>query len=168
MLIKDKTRTSRAMVSKVARGMPEESISKTFTSLVLNGKMRTAVRFVTLRGAGGVLLPNSTDAKSGRPFINVLRKKHPALIVSDVKVLDHYNVVPECVLLDITEDTVENISGKMTGAAGPGGIDANGLQQWLLRFGIASQRLYRAGMSLACWMVNDFLSWATTPALLSN
>ena len=48
MLVKDTTHTSNVMVSKVTRGVLEEAISKTFTSLVLKGKIRTAVSFVTL------------------------------------------------------------------------------------------------------------------------
>ena len=107
MLVEDTTRISRAMVSKVARGMSEEAISKTFTSLVLKGKIRTAVRLVTFRGAGSVLSPENMDAKSGQPVVDVLRVKHPAPIVPNVRVLEHYDVVPEFVPIDITEDTVE-------------------------------------------------------------
>ena len=65
MMVEDTTRTSRGMISKLARGISEEVISKIFTSLVLQGKIQMAVRFLTLRGAGGVLLPDNTDAKSG-------------------------------------------------------------------------------------------------------
>ena len=39
MLVKDKIRTSHAMVSKVARGVTNKAISKIFTSLVLKGKI---------------------------------------------------------------------------------------------------------------------------------
>ena len=141
MLVEDTIRTSRTMVSKVARGMSEEAISKTSTSLVFKEKIRTTVRFVTLRGAGEVLSPDNINTKSGRTVVNVLRDKHPALIVPNVEVLKHYDVVPEFVPIDITEDTVEQISGRLTGATGPGGIDAASLQQWLLRFGVVSQRL---------------------------
>ena len=124
--------------------MSEEAISKTFTSLVLKGKIRTAVRFMTLRGAEGVLLPDNIDAKSGRPVVNVLQEKHLAPIASDVGVLEEYDVVLEFVPIDITENAFKQVSGRLTGAADPGGIDAAGLQQWLLRFGVASQRLRRA------------------------
>ena len=48
ILVEDTTRTNRAMVSKVARGMTEEAISKNFTSLILKEKIQTAYRFVTL------------------------------------------------------------------------------------------------------------------------
>ena len=65
MMVEDMTHTSRAMISKVARGMSEEAILKTFISLVLKGKIRTVVRFVILRGTGDILLPENTNPKSG-------------------------------------------------------------------------------------------------------
>ena len=66
-----------------------------------------------------------------------------------VEVLDHYNVVPEFIPPDVTEANVKSISGKLTSAAGPGGINATSLQQWFLRFSIASQHLRRTVSSLA-------------------
>ena len=48
MLVKDTIRTSQAMISKVARGISNETISNTLTSLILKGKIKTAVRFVML------------------------------------------------------------------------------------------------------------------------
>ena len=67
MLVEDMTRTSRAMVLKMARGVSEEAISKTFTSIVLKGKIQTAVRFMTLRGAGGSSrLTTSMQRRNGR------------------------------------------------------------------------------------------------------
>ena len=109
MLVKDMDHTSRTMALKVARGMSEEAISKTFTSLVLKGKIRTVIRFMTLQRAGGVLSPDDIDAKLGRPVVDVLWEKHPALIapVPNVEVLEHYDVVSEFVPINITEDTVE-------------------------------------------------------------
>ena len=57
-------------------------------------------------------------------MINVLWKKHPASIVPTVRVLEHYDVVPEFLPLDVTAYTVDTISGRLNGAASPGGIDA--------------------------------------------
>ena len=48
MLVEDTSRAIRAMISNVARGISEEAIAKTLTSLVLKGKIHKAVRFVTL------------------------------------------------------------------------------------------------------------------------
>ena len=72
MLVEDTTRTSRAMVSKVVKGVSDEAIAKMFTSIVLKDKIRMAVRFVTLRGLGGVLLSNEIYLKSRQPFIDML------------------------------------------------------------------------------------------------
>ena len=38
--------------------------------------------------------------------------------------LEHYDVVPEFVPINITDDMVDQISGRLTGAASPGGIAA--------------------------------------------
>ena len=124
MLVKDITCTSLAMISKITRGVSEEVVSKTFTSLVLKGKIHSAVRFATLRGAGGVLLTNEIDLNLGRLVIDVIFQEHPAPIVSAVKVLKHYNVIPEFVPLNVTKYTVKAISRKLTGAADLVDIDA--------------------------------------------
>ena len=98
-----------------------------FTSLTLKGKIRTVVRLVTLQGMEGILLSGDTNIKSGQLVIDVLWKKHLAPIIPAVEVLKCYNVVPEFVLLDVTKDSVEIISGRLTGTASPGGITAAGL-----------------------------------------
>ena len=139
----------------------------TFTSLDLKGKPRMAMRFVTQRGAGDIILPDNTDPKSVRPVINVLCQTHPVTIVATVVVIDHYNAVPKFTPLNVTKDTVESISGILTGTAGPGRINTNGLQQWLLRFGIASQRLHHEVALLAKWIPNN-PPWTAIRALQEN
>ena len=109
--------------------MSEEAIAKTLISLMLKGKIHTAVRFDTLRGAGGVLLPNEINLKSGGPVIGILFQKHLVPIIPTVKVIEYYNVVPEFVPLNVTEDTVELITWKFTGIVGPGRSNAVSLQQ---------------------------------------
>ena len=108
-------------------GVSKEAIYKMLISLVLKGKIRTAVRVVILRGAGGVLLPNKIEPKSGQSVIDMLCQKHLALIVPTVGMLEHYNVVPKLVLLDFTEETLEIISGKLTGAVDLDGIETSSL-----------------------------------------
>ena len=120
--------------------MSEEAITKTLTFLVRKGKIYTAVHFVTLQGELGVFLLNDIDLKLGQPVINMLYQKHLARIVPVIEVFKHYNVVPELVPLNVTEDTIESISGKLSGIASSDRIDAASLQQWLLRFGVSSQR----------------------------
>ena len=45
------------------------------------------------------------------------------------------------VLVDITDDVVSAVAGRLLGGAGPGGTDLISLQHWLLRFGAASGEL---------------------------
>ena len=53
ILVQDTVRTSMGLMDGIRRGQTEEQISKTFTKMVLQGKIRQAVRFVTERGQGG-------------------------------------------------------------------------------------------------------------------
>ena len=56
-------------------------------------------------------MTDDINAKSGQPVVDVLPEKHLAPIVPDIEVLEHYGVVLEFVPINITEDTVEQISG---------------------------------------------------------
>ena len=58
-------------------------------------------------------MPDATGPKSGRPVINVLFQKYPAPIVPAAEGLEHYGNVLEFAPLDITEDTIETISGTL-------------------------------------------------------
>ena len=67
--------------------------------------------------------------------------------------------------MDITEDIVEQVARRLSGSAGPGGSDAQAIQQWLLRFGGASQELRRAVAKFVSWMANDSPPWAAYRAI---
>ena len=56
--------------------MPVEDRAKTYYSLVLHGKLWTAVRWITEREKGGVLLPEDKCTKTGERVVEVLRTKH--------------------------------------------------------------------------------------------
>ena len=86
------------------------------------------LRFITQRGAGGVLLSDNTNLKLGQPVIDILRQNHSALIVTSVELLVQYNAVPEFVPVNVTKDTAEAISRRLTGTVGPGRISTVGLQ----------------------------------------
>ena len=51
----------------------EEHRAKTYHSLVLRGKLRTAVRWITERETGGVLQPAKLCTKTGERVMEVLR-----------------------------------------------------------------------------------------------
>ena len=168
MLVEDTVRTSISLISKIRRKMTDEQMSKTYTRLVLEGKLRQAVRFITQRDQGGVLQMDDLDSKSGLPVLEVLQSKHPDAIIPPPEALEDYASVPSFVPLDITPCTVEGVARKMSGGAGPGGVDSIALQSWLLRFGKESCGLREAIASFTRWMANDSPPWAAYRAFMSN
>ena len=93
------------------------------------GHIWAAVRHATDRRKGGVLHVNSTDPKTGRPVLEVLKEKHPNL--QEVE-LSH----PECsafedclegptvLPLDITAHEIKETGRKMGGSRGPSLTDS--------------------------------------------
>jgi hypothetical protein len=82
-------------------------------------------------------------------------------------VFEPYNETPQPVPLDITEDIVEEVASKLSGAAGPGGTDAIALANWLLRFGAESELLRREMAAWASWLANSHPPWAAYRALMA-
>ena len=130
MLIQDTFRTSIALVQKITRGETETNQVKTFTRMVLQGKIRQAVRFVTERGQGGALAAEDmVQNKDGTESSvdEILISKHPDAIIPEVGVLEEYTETPEFVTLDVTDETVTKVAANLSGSGGPGGVDAMGL-----------------------------------------
>ena len=85
-------------------------------------------------------------------MIKVLRTKQPEAWKPTAASLDCYTGrPPELTSVDITDDTVTAVAGRLLGGAGIGGTDSVSSQHWLLRFGAAS-----AEMRLIVW---DFVEW---------
>ena len=171
MLVQDTVRTSISLIQKLTRGETEAQQVKTFTRMVLQGKIRQAVRFVTERGLGGALKAEDVVAnKDGTETTveEVLKSKHPEAVEPGVGVLEEYPEVPELVTLDVTADTVAKVAAKLSGAAGPGGVDAMGLQQWLLKYGVSSTLLREAVAEFTRWMANFSPPWAAYRAIMAN
>ena len=147
MLVQDTVRTSIGLVQKLTKGETEAQQVKTFPRMVLQGNIRQAVRFVTERGQGGELAADDMiPTKDGTESTveEILISEYPDAIFPEVGVLEEYNVIPEMVTLDVTEETVAKVAAKLSGAADPGGVDAMGLQQWFLKYGISSNLLREA------------------------
>jgi hypothetical protein len=136
--------------------------------MVLQGKLRQAVRWITQRHKGGILYPDDIDIKTGKPVIDVLQSKHPEARVPDAEDLQHYNETPEFVDVDITADTVESVARKLSGSAGPGGIDSVGLSHLLLQFGKTSYKLREAVADFTRWMANELPPWAAYRAMIAS
>ena len=111
--------------------------------------------------------------KTGRPFADVLREKHPDMRLPPAEnpvcaAFGVYEEVPKTVPLDFTEDDVTWVASKLSGAAGALGAEAIELRNWLLRFGCASEELRVVVASLADWMANSSPPWAEYRALMAS
>ena len=76
MLVEDTLRSSTQYLTAVRREETTEHQAKTFHGLVLRGKPRTAVRWITEREKGGVLQHEEQCTKRGDRVLEVLHAKH--------------------------------------------------------------------------------------------
>ena len=133
-------------VQEIRRKIPgrhatdDATAARIYNDQVLSGRLRQAVRNFTNRGTGGVLQPSEPCTKTGRPVLDVLKEKHPPL--QDVPIdgppgsaFEPYDTVPTPLTVYITDEILETVASRLSGAAGPSGTDATDLKGWLLRFG---------------------------------
>ena len=152
MLVGDTLRLCEDYLTAARREETEDHRDQTYHNLVLCGKLRLAVRWITERETGGVLQPGERCTKTGNRVSEVLRTKHPEARTPTAACLGSYTGrPPELTPVDITDDTVTAVAGRLSGSAGPGGTDSVSLQHWLLRFGAASAELRL--------IVGDFVEW---------
>ena len=101
--------------------------------------------------------------------MELLRAKHPEARATTVSILDSYPYrPPELVPVDITNNTMTVVVGRISGGAGPGGTDLVSLQHWLLRFGEASVEMSLIVGDLTEWLGNRRPPWAAYRALTSS
>ena len=127
---------SRSVIhlTAVCRDESAEHRAKTYHSLVLHGKLRTAVRWITERERGGYCCRRKHAQRRGsvlwRCCTPNIRTHAPYLRKAWTHILKICRMVP----VDITDDVVTAVAGRLSGGAGPGGTDSVSLQHWLLRF----------------------------------
>ena len=95
MLVED---TLRACGEYLTVAWREETVGhreQTYQSLVLRGKLRTAVRWITERETGGVLQPGDRCTKTGGRVMEVLRAKNPEARTLTAVSLDSYPGHPQ-------------------------------------------------------------------------
>ncbi len=168
MLVQDTERDMQAYLSSKQKGTTPAQRLSIYHRLVLQGKLRQAVRYLTDREKGSILMPDDIDEKTGDSVTTVLESKHPDARVPDVSFFQSYPNTPDFVDLDITEDSVEKVAGRLSGSAGLGGSDAYACSHWLLKFGTASRKLRVALAGLSAWMANGFPPWAAYRALMAG
>jgi hypothetical protein len=112
--------------------------AKTFHQKVLKSDLRGAMRYLTEREKGGVLLPDDVCSKIGLRVAGVLDSKHPTTREPDPDAFHQNESCPEFIDINVTEDAVEKTARKMSGATCLGRGDSYTVKHWLLGFSKAS------------------------------
>ncbi len=138
----------------------EELIARKYNHMVLDGKLHTAVCFVTARDGGGVLLPQDACTKTGRPVMEVLQLQHPNTRIPnlgdpDCIAFEHYNEVLTALPKDCTSKDLEALALRMSGSTGPSSFDAVILRNCLLRYGRALSELRQEMADWVEWLSNE-------------
>ena len=101
----------------------DEAIS-IFSRLILQGKIREAVRFITDRAeSGGILLPDQ-DAGNGRTVMDILQSKHPDQSEPHPDAFVVCDALPTLIEVDVTAEHVQKVAKNLSGGAGVSGLDA--------------------------------------------
>ncbi len=124
----------------------KELIARKYIHMVLDGKLRAAVRFATARNGGGVLLPQDACTKTGQPVMEVLQSQHPdtrnpKLGDPDCIAFEQYNEVPTALPTDCTSKDLEALALRMSRSAGPSSFNAVMLRNCHLRYGRAFEQI---------------------------
>ena len=127
---------------------------------VVNGKIREEVREIRGKGQIGVLLPGDTETKTTLPVMEALKEKHPEMRIQDFtnpgySSFGEYEQDPDVVPLEISEEDVQWVASKLSGAAGPSVTYVLDFQSWLLCFGLALVSLREEMTEWKYWLAND-------------
>ncbi len=114
----------------------KELIAQKYNHMVLDGKLRAAVRFAMACNGGGVLLPQDACTKTGRPVMEVLQPQHPDTRIPNLWdpnciAFEQYNEVPTALPTDCTSEDLEALALRMSGSA-PRSFDAVMMRNCLL------------------------------------
>ena len=174
ILVESTIADSRSFCSnRSSQKVPEEEIGKLFNSLLLQGKLRPAVRLATERGSSSLLMPGDTledqddNENDPRRVIDKLHELHPDAIIPDAGTLFPYNETPELPTIIISADNVGTVASRLQGGAGLSGVDSQAIQFWLIRMGKSSSSLRETIAKFTSWLSNTRVPWPSIRALMS-
>ena len=156
------------------QSMNEEHVNKVFTRLMLQGKIRPAMPWLTSRAKGHVLSPDNIitvdvdGVAQSMSVVNALKLKHPTSHPPHSSNLLNPPQLPLLEDVEVMGAHVGLTAHRIQGSAGPGGCDSTHWQDILLRFGPRSQRLRDSIADLTRHLANSLVTWESVRALLAN
>ena len=158
-------RIFQGRIGKLKASEPPDR-SKVFAKLVLEGLIKSALRFLSETTSGGILA--LTDE-----VMSQLKQKHPnpqsgklgSLFVGPID--DHY---PESVYTEINGKMVRQAALRTKGAGGPSGVDANGFRRILAckSFKQSSTRLCESIATMTRTLFTQYIDPMTIEPLVAN
>ena len=103
-----------------------EAEGRRYNNIVLEGRISEAVNSVVDTDRGRLYQPEDECSKTGRSVIDILREKHPEVIVPPDKHFDSYEdaeELPESMPVYGNAETVAKAAAKLQGTTGPCDVD---------------------------------------------
>ena len=156
------------------QSMNEEHVNKVFTRLMLQGKIRPAMPWLTSRAKGHVLSPDNIitvdvdGVAQSMSVVNALKLKHPTSHPPHSSTLLNPPQLPLLEDVEVTGAHIGLTAHRIQGSTGLGGCDSTHWQDILLRFGPHSQRLRDSIADLTHHFANTLVTWESVRALLAN
>ena len=137
-----------------------------FTRLMLQGKVRAAVRWLSEQSKGKVLSSHCTvemkdqnGSSSTMSVLDALKQKHPAPHCPPDVTLLKCESLPPRLDLEVTGVHIHHVASHIQGSAGPSDTDACHWQDVLLQYGAHSEHLCDSIVTLICSLSNTVTPW---------
>ena len=174
LLLQEAVRCDKSM-RNTGRSTKKNDVVKVFTRLMLQGKLKAAVRWISEMSRGGVLSPstmveclNKDGASYQKSVWEMLTSKHPEPQVPHTSSLLHCESLPKFEEVEINSGHLLRTARMIQGGAGPGGCDSSHWQDALLSFGAHSTRLHDSVASLCRRLANSIVPWCSVRSLMSS
>ena len=139
----------RQLPTSSSRGHADKDTAHKFSNLIMNGKVRNALRLLTPNSNSGFLSLDQVTA-GGQSVKDILQEKHPdanpahpEVLLNGTNSIQDNNFHP--ILFDsITADVIRTSALHTEGSAGPSGVDAMSWRRFCTAFGQKSNDLCSA------------------------
>jgi hypothetical protein len=145
--------------------MSDEKVIHVFSGMILRGKIREAVRFITDRSETGGILHPDDDAGKGKTVLEVLETKHPEQREPDNEAFIDCENLPILIDIDVTAEHILKTAGSLSGGVGVSALDASQWQNLLLKHGGASEKLRESMAAITRRLANSIVEWDDIQAM---
>ena len=166
-LIQEAELCDKKMPKSVSK-MSEEKAIKVFSGMILQGKIRQALRFITDRSETGGILSPDDDAGKGKTVQEILQSKHPEQKAPDPEAFLACDELPVLIDIDVTGEHVLKTAPRLSGGAGVSALDATQWHNLLLKHGGASEKLRESIAALTRRLANTIVDWDDIRAMKAS